>query len=1592
MSPRRSGEANPHHYSVCMISAQYLARGEGTGVLVNHVGYYCIVAGTHLLPSPVAASKALVHFILPGMPHRVTVSLLPEALFEVLGKHKSIVVTACDRPISSLSIAIPPALPAPVEYADTILRFSRSGRLQSPTDLTNTDDTCMTAVPAKITEVRRTCKHRKPYSKRHRRHKLEKASIARVRRSAVVPGTRAHRHPNDPDPVKPFAISVEDGGVVVMELVAHQGKTKRAYRAAVVGPRRKQGEGRKEVGGETGMYHFDVEGWLGAAGEGKGEKGVMEGGRGENWGSTRAAFSARRPKGLPGSGRGGSDGGGREKKRSKNDGEGRLSQREGIKGDETVAENKPVGEGKGGIPTVTSTPMLLEKMLHLFGHGTPASLELEMKRVGAEALRALRTPDGRSLVHLAAMSETLVPLEFVHRRLLMDVAFEEVPETGNTGLHLAAYCGRVECLGYLLSQGGDAAKKNRHGQTPAMLAVLTGRTEVLRWLLDSTKNTVEDLSRRIFPEELIDMVEHMDEAAMYGSPMYHILEEIFSTERLASEESDPSDDGQEDANPATDETTRAAGAQPPMTPEATDGGKGKVPDFEGAWELFGKGKIDARAVLAVLTRIHGESMDAWWPLIRAALPPGEPRLIQAVEMARHSVERVSVDAEASARAEARVETGRESDGFPAEGTSCTRPAPGAESVFLQSSTVKYLRDKISAEQFHETLRKMTGGGKVGEAIVAKVARGMPEDKAWALMEAHRKWKSEERLSKESFRKSRRARVVSGDCHELSVEQGSEDGRLWQDNNDKPRQSNPSRTRASASSGKFDEEVFPCTDENVGVLGTVHFGTASGATTQTVAGAAAVGAATTRGTRNDNVSAQQEEQAHSKEESQQQQPLKGASAAATRGGTKLAKGQPRTGDFGRSGLRDGRDDALGVFAPKANSPFTTRASAWTGGKGTPQDKEQPPEGGHGEGVGGNNVSANDRVSKPGNKGSGDDGDDGDTDKKTEAMADKRKMRDSMASDAQKLTSEFAAGRLATPHFFGAMLEEFGEQRLLTALPEILKILPKDKAAELETFNAKAEGKAGATGQARRKEKQEAEEKARKEQEQQVKHGNDTDHQHQAGKSPKQKKNAASKESEDGVQEREKKAAKAKQEDAQNMGKKNTKKVNDNSDTKISGAVVPDQEKEGKKKANQGKGKQPKKTAGDVVAGDDDVEGGELFQITSVERKRYDKSFFQLSQDGGAISPTKAVSTLKKSGLPRDALRKIWEMADTERDQRLNREEWAVAMHLVVCVTAKKLPLPARLPKCLRQLSSDQQPPLQEPQQQRQTQQGQPAPGKSPEKGEESKKQEQEKGPKKTTKEQQPGLPVDLKRATKEFENGGMKAGEFLPVLKKAFGEKELAAMWPKLLSTLPPERKEELVKVAGFSGGEGDSSSMARSDPRQVGLKEATACFKKGDMAAMEYHENVLKKAFGKKLPEMLPNILKALPPDRAAALKAVTEAEADEVRRLAEDAPLQWAMSLADRRVYDNAFMKLDKDKDGFLSSLEARPMLKKAVGDRLTDTQITGLWKMADIDGDTRLNREEWAIAYHIVRCVIKRDMQLPTTLPEVLGTTAGGRLPPVK
>lgn len=69
---------------------------------------------------------------------------------------------------------------------------------------------------------------------------------------------------------------------------------------------------------------------------------------------------------------------------------------EGVEEDRKEEDKgKLVGGGGREIPTAM-LPLLLEKVLHLFRHGTPSGLELELSRVGGEALRALTTPDVRS--------------------------------------------------------------------------------------------------------------------------------------------------------------------------------------------------------------------------------------------------------------------------------------------------------------------------------------------------------------------------------------------------------------------------------------------------------------------------------------------------------------------------------------------------------------------------------------------------------------------------------------------------------------------------------------------------------------------------------------------------------------------------------------------------------------------------------------------------------------------------------------------------------------------------------------------------------------------------------------------------------------------------------------------------------------------------------------------------------------------------------------------------------------------------------------------------------------------------------------------
>jgi hypothetical protein len=92
----------------------------------------------------------------------------------------------------------------------------------------------------------------------------------------------------------------------------------------------------------------------------------------------------------------------------------------------------------------------------------------------------------------------------------------------------------------------------------------------------------------------------------------------------------------------------------------------------------------------------------------------------------------------------------------------------------------------------------------------------------------------------------------------------------------------------------------------------------------------------------------------------------------------------------------------------------------------------------------------------------------------------------------------------------------------------------------------------------------------------------------------------------------------------------------------------------------------------------------------EQSRYEGLFPQYAQPDGFVYGKEAVDLFNKSGLTQEMLRDIWNMVDSPVDNRLDKLEFAMAMHLIVCVSKKNLPFPRELPGSLKALKSQQQP--------------------------------------------------------------------------------------------------------------------------------------------------------------------------------------------------------------------------------------------------------------------------------------------------------------
>lgn len=85
----------------------------------------------------------------------------------------------------------------------------------------------------------------------------------------------------------------------------------------------------------------------------------------------------------------------------------------------------------------------------------------------------------------------------------------------------------------------------------------------------------------------------------------------------------------------------------------------------------------------------------------------------------------------------------------------------------------------------------------------------------------------------------------------------------------------------------------------------------------------------------------------------------------------------------------------------------------------------------------------------------------------------------------------------------------------------------------------------------------------------------------------------------------------------------------------------------------------------------------------EQVRYESLFPQYEKDG-FVYGKEAVELFTKSGLGKEVLRDIWNLVDNPVDNRLSKLEFAIAMHLIVCISKKNLPMPPSIPPSLNAL--------------------------------------------------------------------------------------------------------------------------------------------------------------------------------------------------------------------------------------------------------------------------------------------------------------------
>ncbi|CAG13503.1 unnamed protein product, partial [Tetraodon nigroviridis] len=333
---------------------------------------------------------------------------------------------------------------------------------------------------------------------------------------------------------------------------------------------------------------------------------------------------------------------------------------------------------------------------------------------------------------------------------------------------------------------------------------------------------------------------------------------------------------------------------------------------------------------------------------------------------------------------------------------------------------------------------------------------------------------------------------------------------------------------------------------------------------------------------------------------------------------------------------------------------------------------------------------------------------------------------------------------------------------------------------------------------------------------------------------------------------------------------------------------------------------------------------LWAVRPEEKNKFDGIFESLSPVGGLLSGDKVKPVLINSKLPLDVLGKVcccltavqvWDLSDIDKDGHLDKDEFAVAMHLVYRALEKE-PVPALLPAPLVPLSKRKRslgsagtaPPR--PARQPPASQGLPALHAVP-RQHELPQQRREPVPQAPAQEQpgrQPPLPLSpLSPLSPVSPLPPLSPVSPLPPLSPVSPLSQLSPVSPlsplSPVSPLPP-----LSPVSPLSPWFCHWRPPASWGPRR----------------------------FPSGVPPSLTQIF------------------------LVHQPSLSWAVPLADRGRYDDIFLKTDSDLDGFVSGQEVKEIFMHS---GLSQNVLAHIWALADTRQMGKLTREQFSLAMHLIQ-----------------------------